>query len=170
MTDQNHHYRILRKIFTSVEWVEILCIRSVRFRFWFWTLFSILKKVSQFTWNFYSSLESVSPTSRIKLNTKKRSLYPINFAHLVWFCYLLLMCSIFRGYGACHYVFGVKLDLGYWKKCRTSAIFNPLFEERLHPMHRDTFNNRELFFGELSPFVGSSFDDPLWCPNLTIKH
>ena len=55
------------------------------------------------------------------------------------------------------HVIGVKLDLGYRKKCRTCAIFNPQFEERLHPMHRDTFINRELSFGELSPFVGSSF-------------
>ena len=43
ITDQNHHFRILRKIFSCVPWLKII-LRSVRFRFWFWTWFSILKK------------------------------------------------------------------------------------------------------------------------------
>ena len=45
ITDQNHHYRILRKIFSCVPWVKIICIRSVSFRFWCWTRFSMLKIV-----------------------------------------------------------------------------------------------------------------------------
>ena len=40
ITDQNHHYRIFRKYVNLHGW-KIICIRSVRFRFWFWTWFSI---------------------------------------------------------------------------------------------------------------------------------
>ena len=161
---------------TCVPWVKIISIRGVRFRFCCWTRLSMLKKVPELAWtavNFYSSWESVSPTSGIKLKTKKRSLCPVNCAHLVWFCQLLKLvplCSIFQGYGACRYVLGVKLDSGCWKKCRPYAIFIPRFEERLHSIHRDTFFYRELSFGELSPLVGSSFGDPLWGPNLILTH
>ena len=46
----------------------------------------MLKKVPELartTANLYNRCDSVSPTSRIKLNTKKRNLFPVNFAFLV---------------------------------------------------------------------------------------
>ena len=81
---------------TCEPWVKIISIRGVRFRFWCWTRLSMLKKVPELAWttvNFYSSWESVFLTSGIKLNTKKRSLCPVNCAHLVWFCQLLKLVS-----------------------------------------------------------------------------
>ena len=124
---------------TCVPWVKIISIRGVRFRFWCWTRLSMLKKVPELAWttvNFYSSWESVSQTSGIKLNTIKRSLCPVNCSHLVRFCQLLQIGSTMFHFLS---VRGVPL------------------KEKLHPMHKDAFLNRELSFGELSPMVGPSF-------------
>ena len=82
------------------------------------------------------TIESVSQTSGIKLNTIKRSLCPVNCSHLVRFCQLLQIGSTMFHFLS---VRGVPL------------------KEKLHPMHKDAFLSRKLSFGELSPMVGPSF-------------
>ena len=82
ITDHNHHYRIFKKYINLCAMCENhLYTERSYFGFWCWTQFSMLIKVPEFAWttvNLYSSWESVCPTSGIKLNTKKRSLCPVN--------------------------------------------------------------------------------------------
>ena len=89
ITDQNDHYRIFQIYINLCAMCENhLYTERLYIGFWCWTQFSMLIKVPEFAWttvNLYSSWESVCPTSGIKLNTKKRSLCPVNCDRL--FCF-----------------------------------------------------------------------------------
>ena len=110
----------------------------------------MLKRVPEIAWttvNFYSSWESVSPTSGIKLNTIKRSLCPVKCSHLVRFCQLLQIGSTMFHFQS---VRRVPLKKNYIQCTKT------LFLIGSYPL------------GDYPPWWDHPLGDPLWVPNLIL--
>ena len=147
---------------------------GVRLRFWCWTRFSMLKTIPELAWttvNFYSSWESVSPTSGIKLNTKITSWCPINCAHLVWFCQVLQIDStVFhcQGYGACRYAFGVNSIQADEKSAVPVSYLYPSLKGGYIQCTEILFLIGSYPSGNYFPWWDHHFSDLLWCPNLIL--
>ena len=159
---------------TFVPCVQIISIRNVHFRIWCWTRFSMLKKVPELgstTVNFYSSWESVSPTSGIKLNTKITSLCPINCAHLVWFCQVLQIdSSVFhcQGYGACRYAFGVNSIQADEKSAVPVSYLHPSLKGGYIQCTETLFLIGSCRSGNYFTWWDHHFSDLICCPNLIL--